>query len=240
MEFRQNKTPKTTDQLLYGYDPQTLTSQRMNWEDLYTGVTTSQLSGPTIKLGGSSTTLQETRHRYASKEKPKEALEWMDRNVLTVPRWLYPEHITQKVQIEPDRRISLQVNTLIWYVTQPNLIKEGKYPVSEWLDEVMVIMWKPMNANDDFQNRYHRGMERTYISGLEDSLIFFKEDREAPVQADTKVSDAYLYLLQNMSKVEAFINHQLATTKNGGIDNLHYRNLLIHIKKVHKAYEGKK
>ena len=109
----------------------------------------------------------------------------------------------------------------------------------EWLDDVMVIMWKPMNANDDFQNRYRRGMERTYISGLEDSLIF-KEDREAPVQADTKVSDAYLYLLQNMSKVEAFINHQLATTKNGGIDNLHYRNLLIHIKKVHKAYEGEK
>ena len=163
----------------------------------------------------------------------------MDRNMLTMPRWLYPEHITQKVQIEPDRRISSQVNTLIWYVTQPNLIKEGKYPVSEWLDDVMVIMWKPMNANDDFQNRYRRGMERTYISGLEDSLIF-KEDREAPVQADTKVSDAYLYLLQNMSKVEAFINHQLATTKNGGIDNLHYRNLLIHIKKVHKAYEGEK
>ncbi len=194
MEFRQNKAPRTTDQLLYGYDPQTLTSQRMNWEDLYTDVTTSQLSGPTIKLGGSSTTLQETRHHYASKEKQKEALEWMDRNMLTMP---------------------------------------------EWLDDVMVIMWKPMNANDDFQNRYRRGMERTYISGLEDSLIF-KEDREAPVQADTKVSDAYLYLLQNMSKVEAFINHQLATTKNGGIDNLHYRNLLIHIKKVHKAYEGEK
>jgi len=75
MEFRQNKTLRTTDQLLYSYDPQTLTSQRMNLEDLYTGVTTSQFSGPTIKLGGSSTTLQETRHRYASKEKQKEALE---------------------------------------------------------------------------------------------------------------------------------------------------------------------
>lgn len=66
MEFRQNKSPKVVDQLLYGYNPQTLTSERMNWEDYYTGVGTSQLSGSAITLGGPLTTLQETRHRYAS------------------------------------------------------------------------------------------------------------------------------------------------------------------------------
>lgn len=66
MEFRQNKTPKVVDQLLYGYDPQTLTSQRMNWEDYHSGVGTSVLSGSSITLAGPLTTLHETRHRYAS------------------------------------------------------------------------------------------------------------------------------------------------------------------------------
>ena len=66
MEFRQNKTPKIVDQLLYGYNPQTLTSERMNWDDLHSGVGTSQLSGSSITLGGPLTTLQEIRHRYAS------------------------------------------------------------------------------------------------------------------------------------------------------------------------------
>src|SRR5574344_2795531 len=32
MEFRENRTPRLIQQLMYGYDPQTLTSDRMNWE----------------------------------------------------------------------------------------------------------------------------------------------------------------------------------------------------------------
>lgn len=66
LEFRENKIPKPILQLLYGYDPQTLTSDIMNWQDFEDGVGTSALSGSTIKLNGLPNTLQETRHRYAS------------------------------------------------------------------------------------------------------------------------------------------------------------------------------
>lgn len=66
MEFRETKTPKALNQVLYGYDPVTLTSERMNWDDLYAGVGTGMISGSSIKLSGPVTTLRETLHRYAS------------------------------------------------------------------------------------------------------------------------------------------------------------------------------
>lgn len=66
LEFRETKSPQIINQVLYGYDPVTLTSDHMNWEDLYTGVGNGMLSNNSITLGGPSTTLKETHHRYAS------------------------------------------------------------------------------------------------------------------------------------------------------------------------------
>lgn len=66
LEFRENKIPKPTRQLMYGYDPQTLTSDILDWQAYRDGVGTSALSGNTITLSGLSPTLQESRHRYAS------------------------------------------------------------------------------------------------------------------------------------------------------------------------------
>src|SRR5574344_3106158 len=66
MEFRENKSPRLIEQMMYGYDPQTLTSDRMDWEALYEGVGNSALSGSRITMSGLSTTQQEIRHRYAS------------------------------------------------------------------------------------------------------------------------------------------------------------------------------
>ncbi len=66
LELRQNKSPRLIEQLMYGYDPQTLTSARMDWNTLYDGVGTSQLSGNTIRLGGLPLSQQEVMHRYAS------------------------------------------------------------------------------------------------------------------------------------------------------------------------------
>lgn len=66
LEFRENKIPKSTSQLFYGYDPQTLTSDQMNWQEFRDGVGTSALSGSRITLSGLPGTLKEPRHRYAS------------------------------------------------------------------------------------------------------------------------------------------------------------------------------
>ena len=52
LEFRENKIPTPARQLLYGYDPQTLTSDFMNWQAYRDGVGTSALSDRTITLSG--------------------------------------------------------------------------------------------------------------------------------------------------------------------------------------------
>ena len=43
-----------------------------------------------------------------------------------------------------------------------------------------------------------------------------------------------------MDKVEKFIISQIQTTKDGDLDNLHYKDLLVRIKKIRKTYIGDK
>lgn len=180
---------------------------------------------------------------YVSKERQKEALQWMGRNLLSVPQWLYPESVTSKTEKEPEDDIQSATTAFVNYVLQPSLLntlrKEGKYPVNEWLNDVMAEVWKPLKGMSDWDATHRRQIERAYVSSLGSSL---KDDgdKKTSVQQNTKNSDVYLYLLQNMSNVEKFINAQLATTTDGDINNLHYRDLLIQIKKIRKDYEGDK
>lgn len=66
LEFRENRIPKPVRQLLYGYDPKTLTSEIMNWQSFLDGVGTSALSGTTIKLTSLPASMSEGWHRHAS------------------------------------------------------------------------------------------------------------------------------------------------------------------------------
>lgn len=66
MEFRQNNRPRLTEQLMYGYNPVTLTSERMDWESLATTGWTSAVTDRNITLGGLTTKQTIVRHRYAS------------------------------------------------------------------------------------------------------------------------------------------------------------------------------
>ncbi len=66
LEFRENKIPTVLQQLYYGYDPQTLSFNIMNWQDLEDGIGNSMLSGNSITLSNLGSNLSETTHRYAS------------------------------------------------------------------------------------------------------------------------------------------------------------------------------
>jgi outer membrane receptor protein involved in Fe transport len=66
MEFRQNNRPRLTEQLMYGYNPVTLTSERMDWESLATTGWTSAVTDRNTTLSGLSTKQSIVRHRYAS------------------------------------------------------------------------------------------------------------------------------------------------------------------------------
>lgn len=66
MEFRQNNRPRLTEQLMYGYNPVTLTSERMDWESLATTGWTSAVTDRNTTLSGLATKQSILRHRYAS------------------------------------------------------------------------------------------------------------------------------------------------------------------------------
>lgn len=54
------------EQLMYGYNPATLTSQAMDWETMRTDGWHSAVLDKNITMGGLTTTQHDTRHRYAS------------------------------------------------------------------------------------------------------------------------------------------------------------------------------
>ncbi len=66
LEFRENHLPPSVEELMYGYNAQTLTSQRMDWYSLSTDGIESLVYGKSIKLNGVPTKKSDVFHRYAS------------------------------------------------------------------------------------------------------------------------------------------------------------------------------
>lgn len=66
LEFRENKTPRLIEQLMYGYNSTALTSVRMDWLTLANTGINSMVEGQTVRFNGLGTSQTETFHRYAS------------------------------------------------------------------------------------------------------------------------------------------------------------------------------
>lgn len=66
LELRENFTPRTAQQLMYGYNEQALTSSRLDWQSLYTDGWESLVYDQTLRYQGLPTTQSIIRHRYAS------------------------------------------------------------------------------------------------------------------------------------------------------------------------------
>ncbi len=66
LEFRENKSPRLIQELMYGYNSTALTSTRMDWASLSLTGIESLLHNQTVRYGGLSTSQSETHHRYAS------------------------------------------------------------------------------------------------------------------------------------------------------------------------------
>ena len=66
LEFRENKTPRLINQLLYGYNETSLTAVRMDWASLNTTGWQSLVYDGKLTYGGLNPNQSETFHRYAS------------------------------------------------------------------------------------------------------------------------------------------------------------------------------
>ena len=171
------------------------------------------------------------------RELQKEALQWIDRNVMEAPMWLYPESVVTKLGVDYIDEIRSRQQTVIAMLLSPGAIMNlhsaqmqwpEAYPVEEYLNDIFAMVWKPLTAKDELQNNFRRFQQRAYVDFIDTAL----NSNNSTAQR----SDAILYFEQHLDKVEGYLKAQQAS----GINALHYKNLLLRVKKMREKYESGK
>ena len=105
-----------------------------------------------------------------------------------------------------------------------------------------------LNEASDEQNSFRRQQQRAYVDAIGTALNPSnnnQQDSSAALIAallgggssgNAQRSDAILYFEQHLDKVEQYLKGQQAD----GINGLHYKNLLLRIKKIREKYESGK
>lgn len=180
-------------------------------------------------------------YEIVPKELQREALQWIDRNVMETPMWLYPQSVLSKLGMDVFNEVRERQQTLIATMVSPGLIMNihqahlqspDAYAVSDYLNDVFNIVWKPLNAADEQQNSFRRYQQRSYVDFLGSALNPTIDKGSTAVMR----SDAILYLEQHLDKVEQYLKSQ----QNDGLNGAHYKNLLLRIKKIREKYESGK
>ncbi len=169
LEFRENKIPKPTRQLMYGYDPQTLTSDILDWQAYRDGVGTSALSGNTITLSGLSPTLQESRHRYASFY-ANASYSYLSRyNVSGSIRWDQADLFGLDIR---NQRHPLWSVGASWIMSEESFMKD-----IVWLDFLKARMTYGINGNvDQSSTTYFVVKQKTQSNPIKTTYLTYDDD----------------------------------------------------------------
>ena len=177
-------------------------------------------------------------YKEVPKEKVKEAVAYIDQHLFTTPLWLYPQEITDKIGVDVDGSILGLQNTTLAYllaegvlyrVANQALVSQKPYTADEYLDDVFAAVWKPLDASEARQNTYRRGAQRAYIEQL--GKLINPENKTDKI-ALNQVSDVRIFALQNLNKVEKYLQQALQGEAANSINQLHYQQLLKDINKI--------
>ena len=124
---------------------------------------------------------------------------------------------------------------IIYNMHKSALRSSDPYPVEEYLEDVFAIVWKPINHKDERMNHYLRQEQRSYVYFVGTILNPTENDRKAASAASLR-SDAILYGIQHLDKIEQYLKAQ----PTDGVNGRHYQNLLLQIKKIREKYESDK
>ena len=183
-------------------------------------------------------------HDYVPRALQCEAIQWLDRHVLEAPLWLYPDDVVSKLGVDAVGEIQNRQQTLIAMFLSAGIIysmyenamrASAPYTVPEYLDDVFLAVWKPLDNADERLNDFRRQMERNYVFFLGRTLNPSDQDKNS-VSVTAQRSDAILYAEQHLDRVEEYLKAQTV----GGINGQHYKNLLLQIKKIREKYESGK
>ena len=164
------------------------------------------------------------------KERQKEALLFLGRHVFDTPEWLFPDNIMSKNGTNVLMTISnRQENILsqLMSISRLNGIANTGYPTEEFLNDLFAEVWQK-EGDTDLKKKLRRSLQRSYVQNLNDLLNPTAQDQKNyAIQYHT---DAILYVMQNLQKVEDYCKQQVQA--QSGINKLHYEDLLREIKLI--------
>jgi hypothetical protein len=169
---------------------------------------------------------------FTSKERQKEALEYIGRNIFDAPEWLYPQNIINKVGVNPTTsQNSMQemvVNQLLSLTTLNSLCNQGYYPVDEYLADLFALVWKPIDEGNAWKAKERRNLQRSYISQV--NTLLNPATTSGGMRIDS--SDVLLYMLQHLDQIEQHLKGLSAS----GINAQHRDELLRRIKQMREKH----
>ena len=176
----------------------------------------------------------------------REAVDWLSRNVMEAPMWLYPKSVVSKLGLDYADEIRNRQQTLIAMLLSPNaisnlmgdqFISDKAYPVEEYFDDIFGMVWKPLTDKDEEQNSFRRLQQRSYVDFLGVALNGGSGADGTNTSLATR-SDAILYIEQHLDKVENYL--QNVSQQQSALNTLHYNDLLLRVKKIRERHESGK
>ena len=176
----------------------------------------------------------------------REAVDWLSRNVMEAPMWLYPKSVVSKLGVDYADEIRNRQQTLIAMLLSPNAISnlmgdqflsDKAYPVEEYFDDIFGMVWKPLTDKDEEQNSFRRLQQRSYVDFLGVALNGGSGADGTNTSLATR-SDAILYIEQHLDKVENYL--QNVSQQQSALNSLHYKDLLLRVKKIRERHESGK
>jgi hypothetical protein len=162
------------------------------------------------------------------KAKVLSAIDFLGRQVMQPPLWLYPASITSKIKLEPMDEIAGWQNNLLNTLLNPgtlyNMMQRGY--IDEYLAAVKKIVW-----NGKMDDVYVRNMQRMYIERIA-MILKPKAIEEGKMLTNAERSDARLYARKQLEQLRGEIGLMPAV---GSLQVAHKQDLLAQIRKVLEA-----
>jgi hypothetical protein len=162
----------------------------------------------------------------------REALQYLGRNIFEAPEWLYPANILSKSGADAATTQQQQQTLLLTRLMTPLMlsnISTSDYAVNQYLDDLFAQVWTAPKGSTSFQQKARRQLQRSYVQNLNSLLNPSEADLKGAMSRSYN-SDAMLYVLQNLQKVETYCQQQMKASE--GINALHFEDLLREIKLI--------
>ena len=152
-------------------------------------------------------------YSYVSLEKQKEALDYLDRNVLTEPKWLIAEDYIMRISPDPQQLTIRLGNTVVSNMVSAGLLNRLNplYTADQYLQDITQLLFKELNTRSAV-SRYRKALQAMFVQSL--TSYFASSTTTATARP------AVLQTLENLKR-------QLRNYQGGNSsDRAHFRSLL--------------